>query len=102
MNSQSPDLLQYLMRRPIKVLDMACGDGRLGQILKQQWPDATVFGMDTQSPALELARNGLDQVRARPSILDDAFFQAAGIQPGAFDTLLLVDVLPRLQNPWDS
>jgi GT2 family glycosyltransferase/2-polyprenyl-3-methyl-5-hydroxy-6-metoxy-1,4-benzoquinol methylase len=100
LNSQSPDLLQYLMRRPIKVLDMACGDGRLGQILKLQWPDATVFGMDTQSPALELARNGLDQVWARPSVLDDAFFQAAGIQPGAFDTLLLVDVLPRLQNPW--
>ena len=73
-------------RPPLKVLDIGCGTGSYALLLKQEYPDARIVGIDADEQALSIARRkaaalkvAIDfrQADARQLPLPEASFDAA-------------------------
>lgn len=85
--SSHSQLLQLVGPPPQRILDVGCGQGELGHVLKQR--GHYVVGVDWSPPRFEL----------------DAFVQAdvaLGLPsaiPGKFDVILLADVLEHMAEP---
>lgn len=93
------DLFGLFAGEPRRVLELGCAGGAFGAELKKRFPAATVVGIDAARAAAERAATRLDRVvHAR---LDGLDFAAAGFAPGEFDTVVAVDILEHLVNPWD-
>lgn len=59
-------LLAILDRVPRgQILDLGCGSGLVAQMLLDKFPDARIFGIDSSSPMLDLARDRLANYRDR-------------------------------------
>lgn len=102
-NHARPELLQAFFRAPGLVLEVGCGGGATGHMIKERWPDAQVFGMDIDQASLDLAKTVLDGViRAEkdPTDTDLSWQTGHRIGEGSVDTLILADVLEHLENPW--
>lgn len=75
-----------------KVLDIACGDGLLMSTLKKK--GALVYGVDISEEAIRKCKDkGLDV-----SVVDIAT-EKLPFQDGAFDVVVMLDVLEHLYNP---
>ena len=102
-NHPRPELVQSFFRAPRVVLEVGCGGGATGRLIKEQWPESVVVGMDIDAESLRIAQTVLDSViRAEKDPCDtDLTEQSNGIiGPGTVDTLILADVLEHLENPW--
>ncbi|MBC7339106.1 MAG: glycosyltransferase [Firmicutes bacterium] len=77
------------------VLDVGCGSGALGRMLKSQRGDRLVVGVEIVPEVARRAAEVLDQV-----ITGDV--SVADIQPpaGGFDVIVCADVLEHLVDPW--
>lgn len=80
---------------PACVLDVGCADGSTGLVLKQRFPGCRVVGVEPVGGAADLAAKRLDEVYRAP-VEQLPFAQLAG----AFDLVLLGDVLEHLVDPW--
>ena len=59
-------LLAILDRVPRgQMLDLGCGSGLVAHMLLERFPDARIFGIDSSSPMLDLARDRLRNYRDR-------------------------------------
>ncbi|MDA8154373.1 MAG: glycosyltransferase [Acidithiobacillus sp.] len=102
-NHPRPELIQSFFRSPRVVLEVGCGGGATGRLIKEKWPESMVVGMDVDAESLSLAQTVLDVViRAEKDPCDtDMVEQSKGlIGLGTVDTLILADVLEHLENPW--
>lgn len=102
-NHPRPELVQSFFRAPRVVLEVGCGGGATGRLIKEQWPESVVVGMDIDAESLRIAQIVLDSViRAEKDPCDtDLTEQSNGlVGPGTVDTLILADVLEHLENPW--
>lgn len=102
-NHPRPELIRSFFRTPQIVLEVGCGGGATGRLIKEQWPQAQVIGMDIDSVSLDVARNVLDAVilAEQDPVKTDMVLQSRGIVgPGTVDTLILADVLEHMENPW--
>lgn len=72
----------------LRVLDVGCGWGHYGVLIADQWPWATVTGMDAR-PQNVRWRDAYATVW--PVVLPDP-----DSEPGAFDLVLLLDVIEHL------
>ena len=102
-NHPRPELIQSFFRSPRVVLEVGCGGGATGRLIKEKWPESVVVGMDIEAESLRIAQTVLDRViRAEKDPCDtDLIEQSNGlIGPGTVDTLILADVLEHLENPW--
>ncbi|MBU2844710.1 glycosyltransferase [Acidithiobacillus ferriphilus] len=99
-NHPRPELVHAFFRSPGLVLDVGCGGGATGKLIKEKWPDARVIGMDIDPDSLNRARQLLDAVvtSAKDPTLSD--LSSAGIKTASIDTLILADILEHLENPW--
>jgi trans-aconitate methyltransferase len=82
---------------PRNVLDVGCGDGSIGALLKERYPQCIVTGVERSEAAAEQARSRLDRVFCGAIEKLEPEFDR-----GEFDLILLGDVLEHLVDPWSS
>jgi SAM-dependent methyltransferase len=89
-------LLAAVPSHAMRVLEVGCAGGRLGEALKARVPARHVAGVELDEPAATIARGRLDEV----FVLD---VQAATppLPPGSVDCMLFGDVLEHLVDPED-
>ena len=76
-----------------RVLDVGCGTGALGRLLKARGHHVT--GIELVPEAAEEARHWLDRVETADVEADGFPFA-----PGSFDAVVFADVLEHLVDPW--
>jgi trans-aconitate methyltransferase len=82
---------------PRNALDVGCGDGSTGALLKERYPQCVVTGVEPSEVAAERARSRLDRVFCGAiEKLESEFGR------GEFDLILLGDLLEHLVDPWSS
>lgn len=92
------DILPLLPKFSSRVLDVGCANGVTGGYLKKNKLAAEVFGVEMNPHAAEQAQTVLDKVvqqdlNKNPSLpFEDA----------SFDTILCLDVLEHLIDPWST
>lgn len=93
------DLLPLLPKQATRILEVGCGAGATGRLLRERYPDARLVGIEVDPGAAESARAIYDVVLQRdaerlgaPEVLE-----AAG---GPFDLVLYPDVLEHCRDPW--
>jgi 2-polyprenyl-3-methyl-5-hydroxy-6-metoxy-1,4-benzoquinol methylase len=93
------EVMSFLAEAPGTVLDIGCGGGATGKAIKEKFPGTRVLGIEVNPNAAEHARQWLDAVAcARVEDVD-----AARDFPGErFDTVLLLDVLEHMYDPWHA
>jgi 2-polyprenyl-3-methyl-5-hydroxy-6-metoxy-1,4-benzoquinol methylase len=94
-NSQRPDMLRFLPEEARIILEVGCGEGGFGELIKKQ-RDAEVWGIELFPKAAEKARYRLDRVFVG-NIETDRF----DLPEEYFDCIVFNDVLEHLYDPWD-
>lgn len=92
-----PEIRGLLRQPPRRVLDIGCATGAVGLGLKQAYPGTWVWGCELNPRAAQIARTRLDHVTTVPREQWPASDQAL---LGEVDTVLLLDVLEHMYNPW--
>lgn len=93
------EIASFVNEAPGLVLDVGCGGGATGRVLKQKFPGVRVIGIESNPHAAAHARTVLDEVLDEP--IDSApVLETVGDEPIAL--LLLLDVLEHLYDPWRS
>jgi len=88
-----PEVVALIPSTARQLLDIGCGAGRLGQLLKQRQP-VTVTGLELHPQAAALARHRLDEVLEQ-NVEDPA----VEFSSGRFDCIVFADVLEHLREP---
>jgi O-antigen biosynthesis protein len=96
---QSPrkEIASFFNDAPGVVLDIGCGGGGTGRLIKEKFPGTKVIGIELNLHAAEQARQHLDLV-----ICDniDTLELNEHIGSQHIDTVLLLDILEHLYDPW--
>lgn len=94
-----PGVRQLFGHEPRRLLDIGCASGAVGLGLKQSSPGLWVWGCELNERAAQLAATRLDHVTTVPreqwNAADEALL-------GTVDTVLLLDVLEHMYNPWNE
>jgi|AntRauTorcE11897_2_1112592.scaffolds.fasta_scaffold00876_14 2-polyprenyl-3-methyl-5-hydroxy-6-metoxy-1,4-benzoquinol methylase len=82
----------------VKVLDIGCGDGYLLHRVGTAYPDAELYGIDTEEHAIKLADDYLDEYRHNSTLSQGSAYE---LPFGAekFDTVLMTEVIEHLEDP---
>lgn len=92
------EILPFITWTPQRVLDIGCGGGATGRLLQERFPECALYGVEMNAAAADFAGQSYHHV-ARGSI-EAADFDTTGIPFAEIDTVLLLDVLEHLYNPW--
>jgi SAM-dependent methyltransferase len=87
-------LLRAVPARARRVLEVGCGEGKLGKRLKEQSSHTIVFGVERELAAAQRACQHLDKVFVLDIERDDP-----PVEPGTIDCILYGDVLEHLITP---
>src|SRR5438477_187294 len=98
-DSVRAEIASFVSEAPGLVLDVGCGGGATGRLLKQKFPGTRVVGIESNPRAAEHARAFLDDVIGEP--IETALI-AERLQGARIDLVLLLDVLEHLYDPWRS
>src|SRR5690349_11926735 len=91
------EIASFLNDPPGTVLDVGCGAGATGRLIKEKFPGTRVIGIEVNPHAAAHARGFIDDVIC--AAVDDV--DLAQRLPGVrIDTVLLLDVLEHLHDPW--
>jgi SAM-dependent methyltransferase len=90
---ERPETLQMIPHDVRRVLDVGCGSGRFGRLVKQE-RGAEVWGVEPSLSACKEAENNLDRV------FHGEFGEASILPKRAFDAVVFNDVLEHLAEPW--
>ena len=90
-----PEMLRYLPADAMIILDVGCGEGCFGELIKSQ-RNAEVWGIELFPQAVEKAKAKLDRVYVG-NIEIDQF----DLPEEYFDFIVFNDVLEHLIYPWD-
>jgi len=93
------EIASFISEAPALVLDVGCGGGATGRVLKQKFPGTRVVGVESNPQAAERARQFLDDVICEPIDTAPVRERLAGER---VDLVLLLDVLEHLYDPWRS
>lgn len=88
------ELVKYIPLQAKDILDVGCGMGKLGVLLKQQDPSRRVSGIELYADAAAEARRVLDNVTVGDIETTGFPFTAA-----SFDCIIFADVLEHLRDP---
>jgi 2-polyprenyl-3-methyl-5-hydroxy-6-metoxy-1,4-benzoquinol methylase len=80
-----------------RILDIGCGSGPLGALLRKYGHQIEIVGIDKDSKALETAAPSYDRVFS----MDLDAFVGIPYPQGYFDAIVLADVLEHLKTPND-
>jgi SAM-dependent methyltransferase len=91
------DLLTLFPKGKISsVLEIGCGTGETGQILRQEYGVQYIVGVDVETTSIELARERLDN-----AICADIEKAELPFAKESFELILLADIIEHLVNPWN-
>ena len=93
-NHPRRELLQYIPFRTNRLLDIGCGAGSFGALLKKERGVSEVFGIELIPDAWKKARNVLDG-----AILGNIEKLSLPFEQGYFDCIVCADVLEHLIDP---
>jgi 2-polyprenyl-3-methyl-5-hydroxy-6-metoxy-1,4-benzoquinol methylase len=96
----NPQVLNLLRFAPTFALEVGCNAGALGALVKQNFPLASVWGVEPNVVPARIAGDRLDRVLCQP--IEEIDWQAEGIERGQIDTVFLFDVLEHIYNPWST
>lgn len=91
------EIMSFIAEPPGTVLDIGCGGGATGRLIKQKFPGTRVLGVEINPHAAEHARRYLDHVVCAGIEAVDAGRDLPG---PPISTVLLLDVLEHLYDPW--
>lgn len=94
------DVLHMVRREPRLALDLGCGTGATGELLKQRFPAAKVYGVEPAEASARLAERVLDRVFHGK--LEDIDLAAQGVAQGSVDLVIAADVLEHMVDPWKA
>ena len=88
------EMLKYVPANAQRILDVGCGGGRFGALLKAARPSTEVWGVEPEREAARDAASRLDRVLATP-------FDATTALPAAyFDAIVFNDSLEHFPDPF--
>jgi SAM-dependent methyltransferase len=87
-------LLRAVPDGALRVLDVGCGEGRLGAALKERVPGRRVFGIEREAVVARQAATRLDEVFSLDAAVEDP-----PLEPRSLDSILFGDVLEHLVDP---
>jgi trans-aconitate methyltransferase len=93
------EVASFIDEPPGLVLDIGCGAGATGTLIKQKFPGTRVIGIERNPQAAERARHVLDEVICA-SIDSEAV--STHLERTRIDLVLLLDILEHLYDPWRS
>ncbi|HEV3239080.1 MAG TPA: class I SAM-dependent methyltransferase [Casimicrobiaceae bacterium] len=93
------EIASFLNEPPGVVLDIGCGGGATGKLIKEKFPGTPVIGIEINAHAAEHARGLLDTVICASIDAVNLVDHLGGLR---VDTVLLLDVLEHLYDPWRS
>ena len=93
------EIVSFISEPPGVVLDIGCGGGATGGLIKEKFPGTRVIGVELNPHAADHARRFLDDV-ACASIDDVDIGRYVG--DATIGTVLLLDVLEHLYDPWHA
>lgn len=93
------EIVSFLNEPPGIVLDVGCGGGATGKLIKEKYPGTRVIGIEVNAHAAEHARQHLDTVICASIDSIDLVQQLGDTR---VDTVLLLDVLEHLYDPWHA
>ncbi len=91
------EIMSFINEPPGTVLDIGCGGGATGRLVKEKFPGTRVVGIEINGSAAEHARGVLDHVVCAG--VDD-IDPAHDLPDERIATVLLLDVLEHLYDPW--
>ncbi len=83
---------------PRQILDVGCGAGATGRLLTEKFPGCELYGIELNASAALLAQECYKHVVNTNIEMGD--IPDAAIPFNTLDTVLLLDVLEHLYNPW--
>ncbi|HTS20725.1 MAG TPA: class I SAM-dependent methyltransferase [Casimicrobiaceae bacterium] len=92
------EIASFITEAPGLVLDVGCGGGATGRLLKEKFPGIRVVGIESNPQAAAHARQFLDEVIVEPIdgvSLDEHLDERVAL-------VLMLDVLEHLYDPWRS
>lgn len=89
------DLIRMIEGNNNKILDVGCGEGQTGWVLKRSGKAKEVVGVELVEAPAKRAESMLDKV-----IRGDVEEITLPFQPEYFDYILLADVVEHLIDPW--
>jgi 2-polyprenyl-3-methyl-5-hydroxy-6-metoxy-1,4-benzoquinol methylase len=92
-----PGVQRLFRHAPRRLLDIGCASGAVGGGLKQSIPGLWVWGCELNPQAAKVAAGRLDHVTTVPRAQWNPEDLA---RVGSVDTVLLLDVLEHMYNPW--
>ena len=91
------EIASFINEPPGVVLDIGCGGGATGKLIKEKFPGTRVIGVELNPHAAAYARQHLDDVVC--ASIDEVDL-AQHVGEVAIGTVLLLDVLEHLYDPW--
>jgi 2-polyprenyl-3-methyl-5-hydroxy-6-metoxy-1,4-benzoquinol methylase len=91
------DVYQLFAAQPGRILDVGCSSGAVGATLKTNFPGAWVWGCELDVHAAQIAESRLDRI----NVNDPREWSAEDLSLlKSVDTILFLDVLEHMSNPW--
>jgi 2-polyprenyl-3-methyl-5-hydroxy-6-metoxy-1,4-benzoquinol methylase len=95
--SARPDIYPLFAAQPGRILDVGCSSGAVGASLKTNFPGAWVWGCELDVNAAQIAEPRLDFI----NVNDPREWSAEELSLlKSVDTILFLDVLEHMSNPW--
>jgi 2-polyprenyl-3-methyl-5-hydroxy-6-metoxy-1,4-benzoquinol methylase len=89
-----PEMLSFVPPTAKSVLDVGCGEGGFGELVKKARA-ATVWGVEPNADAARRAGEKLDRVLV-------GRFEEADLGDATFDCIMFNDVLEHMYDPWSA
>lgn len=93
------DVRELFVFEPKRVLDIGCAAGAVSKSLKEDYPEVFAWGCELNPEAASIAATYLDRVTQKP--LEEWSTEELALL-GTMDTVLLLDVLEHMYNPWQT
>ena len=92
------DLASLITQPPGAVLELGCGAGATGALIKQRFSNTWYVGIELDEQAAAIAQRRLDRVIT--ANIEQVELREHGLTSESFDLIICGDVLEHLYDPW--